>query len=74
MIDYVSIEKSTYAGLPHKFEAGTPNIVGAISLGYAIDFVENIGMSKIKKHSQTITNYLLDKLNSDNDIQLIGDT
>ena len=34
MIDYVSIEKSTYANIPHKFEAGTPNIVGAISLGY----------------------------------------
>ncbi|MDC3023877.1 SufS family cysteine desulfurase [Alphaproteobacteria bacterium] len=72
MIDFVSFEKSTYAALPHKFEAGTPNIVGAISLGYAIDFVQNIGMSKIKTHSQTITDYLLDKFNSDNDIQLIG--
>ena len=40
MIDFVSIQKATYAPLPHKFEAGTPNIVGAISLGYAIDFVQ----------------------------------
>ena len=47
MIDFVSIEKSTYAPLPHKFEAGTPNIVGAISLGHAVDFVQKIGMSKI---------------------------
>ena len=54
MIDFVSIEKSTYAPLPHKFEAGTPNIVGAISLGHAIDFVQKIGMSKIKYHSQTL--------------------
>ena len=49
MIDFVSIEKSTYAPLPNKFEAGTPNIVGAISLGYAIDFVQNLGMPNIQK-------------------------
>ena len=73
MIDYVSIEKSTYAPLPHKFEAGTPNIVGAIALGYAIDFVENIGMSKIAKHSKYLTNYLLEKMKEDNDIRLLGD-
>ena len=73
MIDFVSIEKSTYAPLPHKFEAGTPNIVGAISLGHAVDFVQKIGMSKIKNHSIRLTNYLLEKLKNDNDIQLIGD-
>ena len=73
MIDFVSIEKSTYAPLPHKFEAGTPNIVGAISLGYAIDFVQNLGMQNIKSHSESITNYLLEKFRYDNDIQLIGD-
>ncbi len=73
MIDFVSIQKSTFAPIPHKFEAGTPNIVGAISLGYAIDFVQKIGMSKIKNHSIMITNYLLEKLKNDGDIQLIGD-
>ena len=73
MIDFVSIEKSTYAPIPHKFEAGTPNIVGAISLGHAVDFVQKIGMSKIKYHSTWLTNYLLEKLKNDNDIQLIGD-
>ena len=72
MIDFVSIEKSTYAPLPHKFEAGTPNIVGAISLGHAVDFVQKIGMPKIKYHSTRLTNYLLEKLKNDNDIQLIG--
>ena len=73
MIDFVSIQKSTFAPIPHKFEAGTPNIVGAISLGHAIDFVKKIGMSKIKNHSMVITNYLLEKLKKDDDIQLIGD-
>ena len=71
-LDYVSIEKSTYAPLPHKFEAGTPNIVGAIALGYAIDFVENIGMGNITKHSKYLTNYLLEKMKKDNDIRLLG--
>ena len=58
--------------LPHKFEAGTPNIVGAISLGYALDFVQNLGMANIKIHSENITNYLLEKFRYDNDIELIG--
>ncbi len=73
MIDYVSIEKSTYTSLPHKFEAGTPNIVGAISLGYALDYVQNIGMKNIKSHSESLTNYLLEKIRRDNDIRLLGD-
>ena len=72
MIDFVSIEKSTYAPLPNKFEAGTPNIVGAISLGYAIDFVQNLGMPNIQSHSENLTNYLLEKFRYDNDIELIG--
>ncbi|PPR24570.1 MAG: hypothetical protein CFH34_01758, partial [Alphaproteobacteria bacterium MarineAlpha9_Bin4] len=73
MIDYVSIEKSTYATLPHKFEAGTPNIVGAISLGYAIDFVQNLGMQNITNHSRMLTEYLLEKIKEDNDIKVLGD-
>ena len=42
MIDYVSIHKATFADIPNKFEAGTPNIVGAISLSSAIDFINDI--------------------------------
>ncbi len=72
MIDYVSIEKSTYTEIPHKFEAGTPNIVGAISLGYAIDFLNNIGMENVTKHSKDLTNYLVKRLKEDNDIKLLG--
>ena len=73
MIDYVSIEKSTYANIPHKFEAGTPNIVGAISLGYAIDFVKKIGINNITDHSKKLTSYLVENIRKDNDITLLGD-
>ena len=73
MIDYVSIENSTYTELPHRFEAGTPNIVGAISLGYALDFVRNIGINNIEHHSKVLTNYLLEKIRSDNDVVILGD-
>ncbi len=73
MIDFVSMDEATYASLPHKFEAGTPNIVGAISLGHAIDFVENIGMQNIERHSILLTNYLLEKIKLDNDVILLGD-
>ena len=72
MIDYVSIQESTYTNLPNKFEAGTPNIVGAIGLGKAIDFVSAIGMDKIKDHSKNITSYLFDEFKKIDFIQIIG--
>ena len=72
MIDYVSIQESTYTNLPNKFEAGTPNIVGAIGLGKAIDFVSAIGMDKIKDHSKNITSYLYDEFKKIDFIQIIG--
>ena len=72
MIDYVSIQESTYTGLPNKFEAGTPNIVGAIGLGKAIDFVTEVGMDKIKEHSKSITSYLFEELKKLDFVQIIG--
>ena len=72
MIDYVSIQESTYTNLPNKFEAGTPNIVGAIGLGKAIDFVSEIGMDTIKDHSKNITNYLLEEFKKTDFIEIIG--
>ena len=72
MIDYVSIQESTYTSLPNKFEAGTPNIVGAIGLGKAIDFVSAIGMDKIRDHSKNITNYLFEEFKKIDFIQIIG--
>jgi cysteine desulfurase/selenocysteine lyase len=50
MISSVTFEKTTYAALPHKFEAGTPNIAGGIGLGAAIDFVNSIGLENIARH------------------------
>ena len=72
MIDYVSIQESTFADLPNKFEAGTPNIVGAIALGEAVDFVSEIGMENIKEHSKYLTSYLNEKLKSIEFINIIG--
>ncbi len=57
MIQTVSFEKSTYADLPHKFEAGTPHIAGAIGLGIAIDYLDGIGMQAIIAYEQELLNY-----------------
>ncbi len=73
MIDFVSIQKSTYANIPNKFEAGTPNIVGAIALASAIDFMNEIGISKITEHSNYLTKILYEKLKSLNYIRIVGE-
>ena len=73
MIDFVSIQKSTYANIPNKFEAGTPNIVGAIALSSAIDFMNEIGINKITEHSNYLTKILYEKLKSLNYIRIVGE-
>ena len=73
MIDFVSIQKSTYANIPNKFEAGTPNIVGAIALASAIDFMNEIGINKITEHSNYLTKILYEKLKSLNYIRIVGE-
>lgn len=62
MIEEVWMEKSTYAGLPFKFEAGTPNIEANIVLGDAIDFINSIGIDQIQKHEDELLNYIHQKL------------
>jgi cysteine desulfurase/selenocysteine lyase len=57
MIKEVTFEKTTYADLPHKFEAGTPNIAGGIVLGTAIDYMNGIGFDNIAKHEQELLEY-----------------
>ena len=57
MIAEVTFEKTTYAGLPHKFEAGTPNIAGAIGLGLAVDYVNEIGLENISAYEQELLEY-----------------
>ncbi len=74
MIDFVSIQEATYAEVPHKFEAGTPNIVGAISLGKAIDFINKIGISNIYEHSKNITQTMVKGLSEISGVRIIGKT
>ena len=62
MIKEVTIKNSTWNDLPWKFEAGTPNISGAIGLQKAIEFVNNIGINNIEKHNQELTKYAISKL------------
>ncbi|WP_452225642.1 aminotransferase class V-fold PLP-dependent enzyme [Lacinutrix chionoecetis] len=62
MIDQVSFEKTTYAGLPHKFEAGTPNICGGIAFGAAIDYMNTIGFKNIAEYESELLDYGTKKL------------
>lgn len=62
MISRVELEDSTWNELPWRFEAGTPNIAGAIGFGAAIEYLEGIGMDKVKAHGQMLVSYALDKL------------
>ena len=57
MIAEVTFEKTTYAGLPHKFEAGTPNISGGIAFGAALDYINNIGMNQIAAYEEELLQY-----------------
>ncbi|MDI1254671.1 MAG: cysteine desulfurase [Flavobacterium sp.] len=62
MIKEVTFEKTTYADLPHKFEAGTPNIAGGIVLGTAVDYLNEIGFENIQKQERALLNYGTEKL------------
>ena len=72
MIATVSMEKSTYADIPHRFEAGTPPIVEAVGLGFALDYLSEIGLENIHRHEQTITGYLLDGLATVGGVTVLG--
>lgn len=62
MIKQVTFEKTTYAGLPHKFEAGTPNIAGGIAFGTAIDYMNEIGFDAIEAYEKELLDYATKKL------------
>ena len=72
MIQEVTFEKTTYACLPHKFEAGTPNIGGVIAFKKAIDFLTETKVETMKKHEDHLLNYATESLNSINGIKIIG--
>lgn len=72
MIKTVSIEKTTYNDLPLKFEAGTTNFIGAIGLGAAIKYVENIGRQNIIEYEEYLLKYASDKIDKIPDIHIYG--
>lgn len=72
MIKTVSFEKTTYAGLPHKFEAGTPNIEASITLGTAIDYINGIGLDKIAQYENELLEYGIKRLSEFSNIRFIG--
>ena len=72
MIKSVTFEKTLYADLPYKFEAGTPNIAGAIGLGEAIDYVEALGFDRIMAHEQELLDYGSRALSSIEGVHIIG--
>jgi cysteine desulfurase/selenocysteine lyase len=72
MIETVTMARSTYAGIPHKFEAGTPPIVQAVGLGAAVDYLGHIGMENVHAHEQAITAYALDGLATVPGLSVLG--
>ncbi|MBV6881238.1 SufS family cysteine desulfurase [Epilithonimonas ginsengisoli] len=73
MIAVCSFEKTTYAGLPFKFEAGTPNVGGNIALGAAVDFIEEIGHQNLQNHENDLLNYAQKKLLELEGIKIYGE-
>ena len=74
MIKEVDLKKTTYADLPHKFEAGTPNICGIIAFKSAIDFITKIGVSCISKHENELLQYATDKLLQIKGLRIYGNS
>ena len=72
MIATVTFEKTTYADLPHKFEAGTPNIAGGIAFGAALDYMNGIGFEKIAAYEHELLEYATEKLLEIEDLKIYG--
>lgn len=72
MIDQVTFEKTTYAGLPHKFEAGTPNICGGIAFGKAIEYLNGLGFENIAAYEHELLTYATEQLLAVGDVTIYG--
>jgi cysteine desulfurase/selenocysteine lyase len=72
MIETVTMASSTFAGLPHKFEAGTPPIAQAVGLGAAVDYLTGLGMDAVHAHERQITAYALERLQQVDGLRIIG--
>ena len=73
MISNVTFDKTEYADLPHKFEAGTPNIAGVIGFGAAIDYMNSIGFNNIEVYEKELLDYATEKLKKIDSIKIYGD-
>ena len=73
MIAEVRFEKTTYADLPHKFEAGTPNIAGGIAFGAALDYMNGIGLEAIAAYEQELLDYGTNKLKAIEGVKIYGE-
>jgi cysteine desulfurase/selenocysteine lyase len=74
MIDRVTFEKTTYNELPHKFEAGTPHYVGAIALGTAIQYIQNIGIEHIANYEHQLLSYATEKMMALDNLRIFGES
>ncbi len=74
MIDTVDLDRSTFAKLPHKFEAGTPNIAGVVGLGAAVDFLTGVGMDAAHAHERALIGYALERMREIPDLVIYGPT
>ncbi|WP_313892909.1 cysteine desulfurase [Psychrobacillus sp.] len=72
MIDFVGLQESTWKELPWKFEGGTPIIAGAVGLGAAIDFLEEIGLDAIEKHEHELAAYAMDQMSTIEGLTIYG--
>jgi len=72
MIEAVWMDRSTYAGIPHKYEAGTPPIAQAIGLGAAVDYLTDIGMTRVAEHEHALVSYALDGLATVAGLRIVG--
>jgi cysteine desulfurase/selenocysteine lyase len=72
MIRDVFLDHSTWADIPHKFEAGTPPIAEAVGFGAAVDYLTAVGMDRVREHERELTGYALDRLASIPDLQVYG--
>ena len=72
MILSVTFEKAVYNTLPYKFEAGTPNIAGAIGLGAAIDYITGVGLDRISRYEKTLLQYATEAFSNLDGVRLMG--
>jgi cysteine desulfurase/selenocysteine lyase len=72
MIEFVTMEKTTFAAPPQRFEAGVPNIAQVVGLGAAVDYLQALGMDAVRDHEHALTAYALERLNNIAGVRIIG--